>query len=125
MGSVGPRMLALTGARADGWLPSSSHLPPDRLGEAVRRVDTAATDAGRDPARLRKVYHLMGIIGPESSTPYQGSARQWADQVTSAVTDHGMNGFVYRPADDHERQIDIFVHEVVPLVREALPASAH
>ncbi|WEP00473.1 LLM class flavin-dependent oxidoreductase [Streptomyces sp. FXJ1.172] len=121
LGSLGPRMLALTGARADGWLPSSSYLPFEQLGEAVHRLDTAATDAARDPPQLRKVYNLMGIIGPENSTPFQGSVRQWADQITTAVTDHGMNGFVYWPADDHQRQIDVFAHEVVPLACQALP----
>ncbi|WP_030661758.1 LLM class flavin-dependent oxidoreductase [Streptomyces cellulosae] len=122
LGSYGPRMLALTGARADGWLPSSSFLPPDRLGEAVTRLNTAAADAGRDPAQLRKVYNLNGIISPVNGTdPFQGSVRQWADQIITAAADHGMNGFVYWPGDDHERQIDLFAQEVIPLVREALP----
>ncbi|WP_345383782.1 hypothetical protein [Pseudonocardia yuanmonensis] len=52
--------MALTGARADGWLPSHAYLGLDRLGGAVRRIDDAAVESGRDPADLRKVYKRVG-----------------------------------------------------------------
>jgi len=38
----------------------------------------------------------------------------------SVVTDYGMNGFAFWPADDQDNQIARFAHEVVPAVREAL-----
>ncbi|MZG15161.1 LLM class flavin-dependent oxidoreductase, partial [Streptomyces sp. SID5914] len=49
VGAVGPRMLELTGATADGWLPSVPHVPPRRLAAGHRVVDEAALAAGRAP----------------------------------------------------------------------------
>lgn len=120
LGAYGPRMLALTGAKADGWMPSHAFLGLDRLGEAVTRINDAATAAGRDPARLRKIYNISGLIGRESDEPFQGSVSQWTDQLTSLVTEQGMNGFVFWPADEHENQLVRFAEEVVPAVRAAL-----
>ncbi|MGP3923472.1 LLM class flavin-dependent oxidoreductase [Streptomyces sp. 8N616] len=122
LGAYGPRTIRLTGARADGWLPSLGFLGLDRLGDAVAQLDRGVEEAGRDPAAIRKVYNLGGIIGPESSAPFQGSVRQWVDQLGSVVRDFGMNGFVYWPADDHERQLALFAEEVVPAARAALGA---
>jgi hypothetical protein len=120
LGAYGPRMLALTGAKADGWIPSYGFLGLERLGGAVARVDAAAQDAGRDPGGIRKIYNLNGLIGPESPEPFRGSVRQWVDQLVSVVRDYGMNGFVYWPEADHHRQIARFAAEVVPAVRTAL-----
>jgi alkanesulfonate monooxygenase SsuD/methylene tetrahydromethanopterin reductase-like flavin-dependent oxidoreductase (luciferase family) len=52
-GALGPRMLDLTGRLADGWLPSSDHVPPHELGERNARIDAAAAGVGRDPAAVR------------------------------------------------------------------------
>jgi alkanesulfonate monooxygenase SsuD/methylene tetrahydromethanopterin reductase-like flavin-dependent oxidoreductase (luciferase family) len=123
LGAYGPRMLALTGAKADGWLPSLGYLGLDKLRAASRRIDEAAEQAGRDPAQLRKVYNINGFIGAESHEPFAGSVRQWTEQLISVVTGYGMNGFAYWPADDHDAQIARFAHEVVPAVREALAAA--
>lgn len=120
LGAYGPRMLALTGAKADGWMPSHGFLGLDRLGDAVQRIDDAAAAAGRDPGRLRKIYNISGIIGAESPRPFLGSARQWVNLLVSLVTEHGMNGFVYWPADDQETQMVRFAEEVVPAVRAGL-----
>ncbi|WP_372410772.1 LLM class flavin-dependent oxidoreductase [Streptomyces luteireticuli] len=123
LGAYGPRTLRMTGARADGWMPSLGFLPLDRLKDAVARVDDAAREAGRDPARLRKVYNLNGLIGTaDSGTPFRGTVRQWIEQITGLVRDFGMNAFVYWPDDDHERQLALFAGEVAPAVREALAA---
>lgn len=123
LGAYGPRMLRLTGAKARGWMPSLGFLPLGKLPAAVSRVDEAARAAGRDPARIRKVYNLNGMIGTESGTPFAGSAAQWADQITALALDHGMNGFAYWPDDDHDRQLATFADEVVPRVHELLPAG--
>ncbi|MGW0854525.1 LLM class flavin-dependent oxidoreductase [Streptomyces sp. NPDC002690] len=121
LGAYGPRMLALTGRKADGWIPSYGFFGLDRLADAVARIDAAARDAGRDPAALRKVYNLNGMIGPvESAEPFQGNVRQWADRIIGLVREHGMNGFVYWPDADHLRQLTRFALEVVPAVREEL-----
>jgi alkanesulfonate monooxygenase SsuD/methylene tetrahydromethanopterin reductase-like flavin-dependent oxidoreductase (luciferase family) len=120
LGAYGPRMLALTGAKADGWLPSHAFLGVDRLADAVARIDDAAAEAGRDPARLRKIYNISGLIGPESAEPFRGSVEQWTELLVSIATEHGMNGFVFWPADDHENQMARFAQEIAPAVRAAI-----
>jgi len=101
-------------------MPSHAFLGLDRLADAVTRIDDAATAVGRDPAGLRKIYNISGLVGRESDQPFQGSVQQWTDQLTALVTEHGMNGFVFWPADDHENQMARFAEEVVPAVRAAL-----
>jgi alkanesulfonate monooxygenase SsuD/methylene tetrahydromethanopterin reductase-like flavin-dependent oxidoreductase (luciferase family) len=49
VGAYGPRMLRLVGRLADGWVPSASYLPPERLADAQARIDDAAAAAGRGP----------------------------------------------------------------------------
>ncbi|MFE1934513.1 LLM class flavin-dependent oxidoreductase [Streptomyces sp. NPDC059474] len=89
LGAYGPRMLALTGRKADGWMPSYGFLGLDRLKDAVARIDAGAHEAGRDPASLRKIYNLNGLIGSvESAVPFQGTTRQWADQLVALVRDY-------------------------------------
>ena len=51
LGAYKPRMLALTGAKADGWVPSIGYLELDDLPEMNRRIDDAAEKAGRSPVR--------------------------------------------------------------------------
>jgi alkanesulfonate monooxygenase SsuD/methylene tetrahydromethanopterin reductase-like flavin-dependent oxidoreductase (luciferase family) len=123
LGAYGPRMLALTGSKADGWIPSLGFLGLDKLSEAVARVDDAASAAGRDPAAIRKVYNVGGMIGRESPEPFQGSVQQWVDQLVAIVREHGMNGFTFWPNDDRELQLAIFAAEVAPAVRAALATS--
>jgi alkanesulfonate monooxygenase SsuD/methylene tetrahydromethanopterin reductase-like flavin-dependent oxidoreductase (luciferase family) len=120
VGSYGPKMLALTGAKAQGWMPSLSYLGLDRLGEASERIDDAAASAGRDPATLRKVYNVSGMIGPASRQAFVGPPAQWVDDIVDVVRRFRMNAFTYWPADDYDRQIGLFAEEVVPAVRAAL-----
>ncbi|TDP90577.1 LLM class flavin-dependent oxidoreductase [Labedaea rhizosphaerae] len=121
LGANGPRMLELVGTKADGWQPSLLHLDLDRLGPASARVDAAARRAGRDPGSIRKVYNIAGVVGPESEQPFRGSPAQWVDQLVRLAHDHGMNGFVFWPESDYDRQVDRFAAEVVPATRAALP----
>ncbi|TDD59853.1 LLM class flavin-dependent oxidoreductase, partial [Actinomadura rubrisoli] len=120
LGTYGPRTLALTGARADGWLPSHAYLPLDGLPAASARIDTAARQADRDPTRIRKVYNIAGTItDASSSSPFTGTPGQWADQLATAA-DAGINAFVYWPATDHDTQIARFAQEVVPATGKLL-----
>ncbi|OUS80536.1 LLM class flavin-dependent oxidoreductase [Rhodococcus sp. NCIMB 12038] len=120
LGAYGPLMLSLTGRSADGWLPSLSFLPFDRVQAASRRIDAAAVEAGRNPRLIRKVFNINGIIGTESHEPFQGSVTQWVDHIVTAVTEFGMNAFSYWPNDQYDRQIAMFSSEVVPAARAAL-----
>ncbi len=119
LGVGGPRMLALVGRVADGWVPSSSYFPPETLPAMQARIDTAATGAGRDPAQIRRIYNVFGTItdGP-SRGGFDGPARQWIDTLSELALDAGMDSFVFGAADDDLNQVRRFVDEVVPAVRE-------
>ena len=56
-------MLRLTGRYADGWLPSMGYADPDALPEMNDAIDTAARDADRDPAAVRRLYNVFGSFG--------------------------------------------------------------
>jgi len=120
LGAYGNRMLELTGARADGWMPSAAYLPVDRLAQAVRRVRAGAERAGRDPEALRLVYNISGTIGPESTAPFRGSSAQWVDLLVRLNQQLGMNAFVYWPSADHAAQFENFARAVIPEVRSAV-----
>jgi alkanesulfonate monooxygenase SsuD/methylene tetrahydromethanopterin reductase-like flavin-dependent oxidoreductase (luciferase family) len=104
LGAYKPRMLRLTGALADGWVPSQSYLPPDKVPEAMQRVDDAASSEGRDPKAIRRVYNL---ISDEPVTP---------EQVADFATELGFDSFIFSPADRHE--VERLAHDVIPAVRE-------
>lgn len=104
LGAYKPRMLRLTGALADGWIPSQSYLPPDQVPEAMQRIDAAAAAEGRDPKQLRRVYNL---ISDDPVTP---------EQVADFATELGFDSFIFSPADRHE--VERLAHDVIPAVRE-------
>ena len=107
-------------SRQDAKRARSIGIGLDRLGEASERIDDAAASAGRDPATLRKVYNVSGMIGPASRQPFVGPPAQWVDDIVDVVRRFRMNTFAYWPADDYDRQIGLFAEEVVPAVRGAL-----
>ena len=119
LGSYGPRSLGLTGRLADGWLPSSSYAPPQRLPEMQQRINDAALAAGRQPQDIRRIYNVMGFItdGPLQGL-LTGPVDYWVDELTRLVTEVGMDTFIYWPADDRLRQIERFASEVAPAVQE-------
>ncbi|HEX9373839.1 MAG TPA: LLM class flavin-dependent oxidoreductase [Roseiflexaceae bacterium] len=121
LGALGPRMLSLTGRLADGWIPSITYVPPERLPEMQQRIDEAALGAGRRPQDIRRVYNLMGRIaaGPAQGL-LDGPVAHWVEQLTRFAVDLGMDTFVFWPTEDRLRQIEIFAAEVVPGVREAV-----
>ena len=53
VGAYKPRMLALTGRKADGWVPSLPYLGDGDLAAGNAAIDEAASAAGRDPAAVR------------------------------------------------------------------------
>ena len=50
-------MLNLTGRLADGWVPSSSYVPPTKLPEMQARIDEGAAARG-GPA----MYNAMRVV---------------------------------------------------------------
>jgi alkanesulfonate monooxygenase SsuD/methylene tetrahydromethanopterin reductase-like flavin-dependent oxidoreductase (luciferase family)/FAD/FMN-containing dehydrogenase len=109
LGAYKPRMLRLTGRKADGWLPSLSYMPRDELGPANSTIDEAATAAGRDP---REVRRLLNIGVP------QGPPTQWVEELLPLVLEHGFSTFIL--TGDDPRSIALFGEEVAPSLREAV-----
>ena len=122
VGAFGPRMLALIGRVADGWVPSSTYATPDRLPAAQARIDDAAAAAGREPAAIRRLYNISGRIGPGRGGFLDGPASQWVEQLLPLVTEIGMDTFVLWPTEDPARQVELFAAEVAPALREAVAA---
>jgi alkanesulfonate monooxygenase SsuD/methylene tetrahydromethanopterin reductase-like flavin-dependent oxidoreductase (luciferase family) len=106
LGAYKPRMLRITGALADGWIPSLGYLPPQQAAEAMKRIDDAAQAEGRDPAAIRRIYNLSGDLAPT--------------QIADFVTDLGFDSFIFSPED--EKALDRLAAEVIPAVREEVAA---
>jgi len=123
VGAYGPRMLALIGRLADGWVPSYGYSPPERIPEMQRRIDEGAKRAGREAAEIRRAYNLSGRIGEGGDGPLDGPISGWVEELTRFALELGMDTFIYWPQDDHVRQVEVFAQEVVPAVREAVAAE--
>jgi alkanesulfonate monooxygenase SsuD/methylene tetrahydromethanopterin reductase-like flavin-dependent oxidoreductase (luciferase family) len=123
VGAGGPRMLGLIGRLADGWVPSMGWATPDRLPEMHQRIDEGAASVGRDPAEIRRVYNISGVIGEEVEGTLSGPASRWTEELSRFALELGMDTFIYWPAGDHVRQVELFASEVVPAVRETVAAE--
>jgi alkanesulfonate monooxygenase SsuD/methylene tetrahydromethanopterin reductase-like flavin-dependent oxidoreductase (luciferase family) len=120
IGAYGPRMLNLTGRLGDGWVPSSSYASPDKLAGMQARIDEGAAEAGRDPAAIRRLYNIMGNIGTSpSAEPFKGPVGQWVDELTDLALDKGIDTFIIGLPEPPGDQLERFIHEIAPRVREA------
>jgi len=121
LGALGPKMLNLTGRLADGWVPSSSYVPPARLPEMQARIDEGAAEAGREPSAIRRIYNVMGRIGDRpSAEPFTGPVAQWVDELTHLAQEVGMDTFVIGLPEPPGDQLERFMAEIAPRVRENL-----
>jgi alkanesulfonate monooxygenase SsuD/methylene tetrahydromethanopterin reductase-like flavin-dependent oxidoreductase (luciferase family) len=117
LGAGGPRMLDLIGRKADGWVPSAGWAPPEDLPGYLKQIEDAAADAGRDAGSIRRVYNLMGAIGPETGERFVGPVSFWVAEL-SQMADAGMDAFIFWPGEeDPIAQAEAFATEVVPAVR--------
>lgn len=118
LGVGGPRMLALVGRAADGWLPSNGYFPPDQLPDMHQRIDDAATDAGRQPGDINRIYNVWGTITDGTARDaFDGPVDQWVDTLTGLVLEGGMNAFIFGAEGDDPIQMRRFAEEVAPAVR--------
>ena len=99
LGAYKPRMLSVVGRLADGWVPSLGYFKPADLLEGNRRIDEAASAAGRDPRSIRRLLNA-GYLDAET--------------LVSLVVDHGMDTFLVSDDPDEMRT---FATEVAPKVR--------
>ena len=119
LGAYKPRMLALTGRLADGWLPSSGYAGPDELAAMNKIIDEAAVEAGRDPAAVRRLYNISGqFVGGGGFL--QGPEELWIDQLTELTLGEGVSTYIL--ASDNPDDIRRFA-EVAAGVREAVAVA--
>jgi alkanesulfonate monooxygenase SsuD/methylene tetrahydromethanopterin reductase-like flavin-dependent oxidoreductase (luciferase family) len=129
LGAFKPRMLRLVGRKADGWLPSLGVLTRDELRAGNQQIDAAAEKAGRDPASIRRLVNVQGLIGdgpaPSRSElrvgylagePLAGPPEWWVETI-SDFFDDGFDTFVFWPVDAHPGQVELLARDVVPHLR--------
>jgi hypothetical protein len=119
LGAYKPRMLALTGRLADGWLPSSGYAGPDQLAAMNKIIDEAAVEAGRDPAEVRRLYNVSGQFAGGGGF-LQGPEELWIDQLAELTLGEGMSTYIL--ASDNPDDIRRFA-EVAAGVRDAVAAA--
>ena len=107
LGAYKPRMLALTGRVADGWLPSLGYLQPGDLARGNAVIDQAAEEAGRAPADIRRLLNLSGPLA--------------VDDLAAYALDDGIGTFIL--AGDDPDDLRRFAAEVAPAVRAIVDAE--
>ena len=99
----------------------------DALRASSRLIDEAALDAGRDPADIRRIYNIGGVITPDAGGGGEGvlvgPAGLWVETLASWAVDPGIDAFIFWPTADELRQVERFAADVAPAVREAVAVS--
>ena len=122
LGAYKPRMLAVTGRLADGWLPSAGYAAPETLHDLNAAIDEAAQAAGRSPADIRRLYNIGGSFTGDGSEFLQGPPAVWAEQLADLTLSEGMSTYIL--GSDDADTIRRFAAEVAPAVRELVDARA-
>ena len=102
LGAMKPRMLRLTGRKADGWLPSLAYLEPGDLAAGNETIDEAAISAGRDPREIRRLLNIGPDLGVE--------------RLLDLALENGVGTFIL--ASDDPATLQHFAEEVIPDLRE-------
>jgi alkanesulfonate monooxygenase SsuD/methylene tetrahydromethanopterin reductase-like flavin-dependent oxidoreductase (luciferase family) len=131
-GSVGRKSLAATGRVADGWIPGHA---ADWLSERYRTsravVDEAAAAVGRAPRDVRTIFNFPGRVTEQPLAATRdddgrwigGSVKQWVEELTGAVLEHGAAGFIlFSPpgGTPDPGSLRRWGSEIAPAVREAI-----
>lgn len=114
LGAYGPRMLELTGAVANGWLPSLDRMSDTEVSAAHARIDDAAGAAGRDPREVVRVANVGGL-------PEAAAVGRWVDRLTALALDEGFSTFIF--AGDDADGYRLVGERIAPAVRDAVTAS--
>ncbi|HJQ13714.1 MAG TPA: LLM class flavin-dependent oxidoreductase [Anaerolineales bacterium] len=121
LGVYGHRALKLAGQVADGWVPSFRG-DLKKLAEMTRRLDDAAAEAGRDPASLRRILNVNGVITDGATNGMlQGPVDQWAEELTNLAITYKFDTFIFW--GEGEGQLHKFAEEVVPAARAQVTAE--
>ena len=129
IGAGKPRMLRLAGNQGDGWVIGTIYIQPGQLDEVNRLLDEGAISAGRKPEEIRRGYNLFGVIQTTSTERFsfrrpgilQGSVENWIETLLLYHNRYRHDTFIFWPvAGDEEKQIHIFLDEIVPEVRRRI-----
>ncbi|MEV5388318.1 LLM class flavin-dependent oxidoreductase [Streptomyces sp. NPDC052721] len=102
LGAYKPRMLRLTGRRADGWLPTLQYIQTPGMAEANTIIDDAALEAGRDPSEIRRLLNLFDVGFSATRHGYlQGPPQQWVYELLPLVLELGFSAFLIGQDDPH------------------------
>lgn len=120
LGAYKPRMLALVGEKATGWVPPLSYLPNlEVLSEMNGAIDEAAIKTGRNPEIIRRLLNISGeLTSITSRQPLVGPPEKWIDDLTVMALDHGMDTFIL--GGDNAHMLEVFGSEIAPEVKEAV-----
>jgi alkanesulfonate monooxygenase SsuD/methylene tetrahydromethanopterin reductase-like flavin-dependent oxidoreductase (luciferase family) len=121
LGAYKPRMLALTGRSADGWLPSLGYVQPGDLSAGNAIIDDAAQQAGRSPQAVRRLLNITGEFTASGGALLHGPPGQWARELAALALDQGVSGFIL--GSDNADDIRRFAADVAPAVREIVDAE--
>jgi alkanesulfonate monooxygenase SsuD/methylene tetrahydromethanopterin reductase-like flavin-dependent oxidoreductase (luciferase family) len=121
IGAQKPRMLRLTGRKADGWLPTLGNMQPGEFALSNATIDEAAVTAGRDPRAIRRMANIGGRFTARSGGFLIGPSDQWVDQLLPYVLDDGLSALIL--ASDDPEEIRRFAGEVAPALRAATAAE--
>ncbi|WP_351235670.1 LLM class flavin-dependent oxidoreductase [Streptomyces sp. NPDC002133] len=124
LGAQKPKMLAVTGRAADGWIsPLNIYVPPEEVPSRQQIIDEAAVAAGRAPETIRRIYNVIGVIGDHrGGQGLVGDVPAWVDTLSGWAVDLGFDTFVFWPVIEREMQLALFADEVVPAVRRRVEA---
>ncbi|MFE4001250.1 LLM class flavin-dependent oxidoreductase [Nocardioides sp. YIM B13467] len=124
VGSYKPRMLALTGAHADGWLPTIEYIEggPAAVPGLNERIDEAAVSAGRSPGDVRRLLNIMNVsLQPASRGLLDGPADQWVEDLAGLTLEHGFSAYLI--GGDDPAITERLGAEIAPAVRELVAAE--
>lgn len=119
IGGGRPRMLALVGAAADGWVVPGGVRGLEALRTGSAAVDDAAAAAGRDPREIRRIVNLSGRFATTPGGFLTGPAAQWVDELLPLVLEEGGAATLVLASDDPET-LRRFAGDVAPALREAV-----
>ncbi|MEV7693574.1 LLM class flavin-dependent oxidoreductase [Microbacterium sp. NPDC089189] len=116
IGAYKPRMLALTGRKGDGWLPSLDYLQPGDLARGNAAIDEAAASVGRAPREIRRLLNIGQLAADPS---------EFAERLATLALEDGVSTFIL--AGDDAALLQSFGDQIAPAVREivALERRAH
>lgn len=127
LGTFGDRALAVTGALADGWIPSLGSAPPDQVTGMRDKILASATAAGRAPEEITCAYHFQ--VDPSRSAPDEpwvvsGSVDKIAETL-AGFAGLGFTGLSIVPGGpDRAETAQLLAADILPAVRALVPTSA-